>query len=253
MFLRIGVFGRRGSLSALLWCVFAVGLLLAEPGEGRAQTSEGADATEQLFEAVYANDFAAVQAAVAAGANVDLANQWGMTPMELAIDKGYFEIGHYLVAVRNFSRAKTDDRPAAPVVSRSPYGAASSDELAARPPGPVSPLGPLSKPANNNGSDPSASGDLDLETSAGGPAASSGKANPFDPNAPAYGSGAFSAGNTPGTFFGGAGDGNRLTGEGESGNTAADASVAAGLPDRTSAPSLDDSPNGTIGAGRERQ
>lgn len=196
--MRIGIFASPRRRWALPWCLVAAALLLAAPGVGRAQASGAAEATEQLFDAVYANDFAAVQASVAAGADVEASDRWGMSPMELAIDKGYFEIGHYLVAVRNFSRAKADDRPAARAASGSPFASRSSDELAARPEGPVSPLGPMSKPANDGDSGPSPSGTVDLETSAGGPTGSADTANPFDPNGPALGSAAFSVGEIKG-------------------------------------------------------
>lgn len=186
--------GLRRSGVALLCSLVAAWFFMAEPNGARAQTADQAEATEQLFEAVYANDFAAVQAAVAAGADVEASDRWGMTPMELAIDKGFFEIGHYLVAVRNFSRAKADSQPKMPIASGSPFSSASSNDSAATAAGPASPLGPLSKPADTGGAITSSAGNVDLETSAGDPAWPQGKANPFDPNAQAHGAGAFTVG-----------------------------------------------------------
>jgi hypothetical protein len=60
------------------------------------------DATGNLFDAVQANDLAAVQASIAAGADVTAKDQWGLTPIDLAIDKSYFDVAHFLLSVRNF-------------------------------------------------------------------------------------------------------------------------------------------------------
>lgn len=164
----------------------------------RAQSEGQSEATRQLFEAVYSKDFAAVQASVAAGANVEALNRWGMTPMELAIDKGYFEIGHYLVAVRNFKRTNTEKKPDLTVSSGSPYDTVPAERRAPSTPELLSPLGPLLKPADSGGSGFAAPSDADMETSAGDQRRPTGAANPFDPNAPAYGSAAFSVGEAGG-------------------------------------------------------
>ena len=171
-----------------------------------AMESDMAKATEELFDAVHAKDFAAVQASVAAGADVESSDRWGMTPMELAIDKGYFEIGHYLVAVRNFNRANEERRPAVTGPAGSPFGSASSRDVGSRPSGHGSPLGPLSKPVSGDGSLSTAPTNVDIETSAG-PATgdqpqSTGQASPFDPNVPAHGAGAFTVGEIGGTASG---------------------------------------------------
>lgn len=94
--------------------------------------------TEDLFNAVAANDFAAVQAAVAAGAELDAVDRYGLTPVDIAIDKGHYQIAHFLLSVRNF-RPPEGDRvlPAAPVpprpapVPRAPAGAAGAAGAAA--------------------------------------------------------------------------------------------------------------------------
>ncbi len=198
MLMRMRVIGLPGYRLTLAWCLVVAGLAVAAPGLAAAQDSDVAKATENLFDAVHANDFAEVQASVAAGADVEAPDRWGMTPMELAIDKGYFEIGHYLVAVRNFNHANEERRPAVTGPAGSPFGSASSRDVGSRPSGYGSPLGPLSKPANAGSSFSTAADDVDIETSAGqapgDPVLPNGKANPFDPDAPAHGSGAFSGG-----------------------------------------------------------
>lgn len=64
-----------------------------------------ARATEQLFEAVHSNDLAAARASVAAGADLEAMDRWGLTALELAIDKGYYEIAHFLAAARSARRS----------------------------------------------------------------------------------------------------------------------------------------------------
>ncbi len=197
--------GRSGL--AFLWCLVAAVVLTGEPRAGQTQTSDQSTAsdlttaTEQLFDAVHANDFPAVQASVAAGADVEASDRWGMNPMELAIDKGYFEIGHYLVAVRNFSRSSIEKRPPVPVAAGSPFGSTRFGQRASGNPARSSPLGPLSRPAANGGAEAAASANVDIETSAGPPAHPAGSMiedNPFDPNTPAHGSGAFTVGEVGG-------------------------------------------------------
>jgi len=206
MLIKMRVVGLLGSRLTLVWCLLLAGLAVAVPTVAPAQESDMAKATEELFDAVHAKDFAAVQASVAAGADVEASDRWGMTPMELAIDKGYFEIGHYLVAVRNFNRANEEQRPSVTGPAGSPFGSASSRDVGSRPSGHGSPLGPLSKPASADGAISSDPTDVDIETSAG-PATgdqqqSTGEASPFDPNAPAHGAGAFTVGEIGGAASG---------------------------------------------------
>lgn len=67
--------------------------------------------TQRLFDAVQANDYAAAQASLAAGAKINARDQWGLSPIDLAVDKGYFEIAHFLLSARNFQR--DEDEPTA--------------------------------------------------------------------------------------------------------------------------------------------
>lgn len=136
----------------------------ATPGNsgGRAEI-----ATQTLFEAVHTNDFAAAEAAIAAGANVDAKNRWNLTPIELAIDKGYFRIAHFLVSVRN-SRSAADEQAAAEnpaatkrAAAKSPVQARAQQPATGRPTS--TDFAPQPWPSN--------------------------KPNPFDPETPAFGAG----------------------------------------------------------------
>lgn len=91
--------------------VVLVALLAAAPPLEAADPAAHAP-TQRLFDAIQANDLAAAQASVAAGANLEARDRWGMTPIELAIDKGYFPIAHFLTTARNYRRQA--DTPASP-------------------------------------------------------------------------------------------------------------------------------------------
>ncbi len=114
-------------------------------------------ATDQLFNAVATNDFAGVQAAVAAGGDVDAIDRFGLSPIDIAIDKGHYQIAHFLLSVRNFqpsggtagARGLVPGRPAAdpgrvppsaartPPVASATAGAPAADTFAAAPPDPA--------------------------------------------------------------------------------------------------------------------
>ena len=108
--------GKAGLIAAIL------GLALLIAGAAAAQQPPGTPSpiTQRLFEAVFNKDLGAVQASIAAGANVSARNEWGLTPIDVAVDKGYFEIAHYLLSERNFRAArKSEARPAqAPLAAK---------------------------------------------------------------------------------------------------------------------------------------
>ncbi|MGY8993914.1 MAG: hypothetical protein ACKVK8_07170, partial [Rhodospirillales bacterium] len=66
-----------------------------------------AEATNQLFSGVFANDLNAVKTAIAGGADLMNHNDWGLTAIDLAVDKGYYKIAHYLLDIRNVRQQKT--------------------------------------------------------------------------------------------------------------------------------------------------
>ncbi|MDH5750472.1 MAG: hypothetical protein OEY85_14275, partial [Rhodospirillales bacterium] len=97
-------------------------------------------ATDILFRAVSNNDLATVQATIAAGANIEATNQWGIQPVELAVDKGYFEIAHFLLSVRNVRRQSEDKTQLASRQQASVFPAQPEPSLAPPPPAPGTPL-----------------------------------------------------------------------------------------------------------------
>ncbi|HEY9079870.1 ankyrin repeat domain-containing protein [Magnetovibrio sp.] len=71
-------------------------------------------ATEELFLAVDSNDLDGVRAAIGKGADVEARDFSGTQPVDMAIDRGYFDIAHYLISVRNAAQAKQSGLPAQP-------------------------------------------------------------------------------------------------------------------------------------------
>jgi len=65
--------------------------------------------TKRLFDAVATNNMASVRSSITAGANITAINQEGMTAAGLAIEKGYFNIAHYILGVRNQRTTNEED------------------------------------------------------------------------------------------------------------------------------------------------
>jgi hypothetical protein len=188
-------------------CVVVAAALCGQPAvPAFAEAGKIDAATQKLFDAIHANDFAAAQASVDAGADVDVPGRWGMTAIELAIDKGYFKIAHYLVAVRNFeneanesksNRVATPSAPGHDIQDQPPPSGASAARPAVPNAGAVaaSPVdtGPA-RPVGTVADQPFYAPLEELETTAGreaeadGPRWPAGKPNPFDPGTPAVGS-----------------------------------------------------------------
>ena len=95
--------------------IAASGVLgFASDSDAAAESASNEKATRQLFQAVYANDLTSVQSSVSAGADVEARDRWGMTPAEIAIDRGNYRVAHFLVDIRNTRRAQEAATAAAP-------------------------------------------------------------------------------------------------------------------------------------------
>ncbi len=91
-------------------------------------------ATEELFNAVAINDFAAVQAAVAAGGDIDATDRFGLSPIDIAIDKGHYQIAHFLLSVRNFQPSGRGTAARGPVPGQPAVDPGRVPPTATRPP-----------------------------------------------------------------------------------------------------------------------
>ncbi|MBC8270384.1 MAG: ankyrin repeat domain-containing protein [Rhodospirillaceae bacterium] len=96
-------------------------MIISPVPESAAQ--EPSEATKQLFDAVYDGNLAKVQISIAGGGDINALNAWGITPVDLAVDKGYFDIVHYLLQVRDLQDQKKKPAPAAPVARVTALGA----------------------------------------------------------------------------------------------------------------------------------
>ncbi len=169
------------SVTLLSALTVAGSLVMANPAAAAQDTSK---ATQRLFEAVRANDLGAVQASLNAGASIEATDRWGMTAPDLAVDKGYFRIAHFLASVRHFrassdllERAKAAAAPAAPAPKQTAEADAVKAPTAARK-GESPSQAKAGKPA------PAAA---DVASSAA-PSWPADRPNPFDPRQVAVGS-----------------------------------------------------------------
>lgn len=114
-------------IALALWCTATAALAQA-----------GGDATKKLFDAVRANDKAKVQASIAEGADVNALNSLGMTAIDIAVDKGYYDLAHFLLGVRNAARLPEAAKPGpGPLASQPmPVGSVQNSEVLGAPGGP---------------------------------------------------------------------------------------------------------------------
>jgi hypothetical protein len=122
--------------------VLAAGLMSAVigggPGSGGAAAAEKelSPATESLFLAVKTNNFGAVKTSLLAGADVDALNENQRSPVDVAVDRGYFDIAHYLLAWRK-SVERNQDRKAAAAAPPRAMATVAAEPEPAPPPAPV--------------------------------------------------------------------------------------------------------------------
>ncbi|MBL4614195.1 MAG: ankyrin repeat domain-containing protein [Magnetovibrio sp.] len=74
-----------------------------------AQAQQAPDAaTQELFLAVDVNNLQGVRDAIDKGANIEARDFTGTQPVDIAIDRGYFDIARYLISVRNLRQNQQD-------------------------------------------------------------------------------------------------------------------------------------------------
>jgi hypothetical protein len=166
----------RSGLLVVVVCLAAWSAVLLLPAHAIAAQSSGEknNANSHLFQAVQANDLAAVQASIGEGADIEARDRWGMTATDIAVDRGHYRIAHFLVSVRNTRRAPDD------------HSTASAKAATVEPS--IVPA-TVRKPSSTAPSASPAKPDSALlagrESAAAWPA---GEADPFDPTTPAPGS-----------------------------------------------------------------
>jgi hypothetical protein len=158
-----------------------IGLLLLTAMPSRAAEPGFDIATQKLFAAVHANDLQAAQASVAAGADLNAKDRWGMSAIELAIDKGYFSIAHFLTSTRNLRRYATSPAPVDRVnrARQTQPGVSAAPAAASSPPPPEVPKSRPGAGASAASAAPAGAAEA--------PARAAERNNPFDPRRPAPG------------------------------------------------------------------
>jgi len=94
---RVAVVLCLGSLFAVLPTLPFLGLSPYTQAFAQANSPKN----EALFLAVENNNLTDVKEAIKSGAEVDAKDFNGMQPVDLAIDRGFFDIAHYLISIRN--------------------------------------------------------------------------------------------------------------------------------------------------------
>jgi hypothetical protein len=172
------VMQRSLTIGSFCWgclAVFAAYALLPQSSVAAQSVTGNAFATNSLFRAVQANDFAGVQKAVSEGADFQARNKWGMTAADIAVDRGYYRIAHFLAAARKPHRDQQ-------TMSGAPSAIAKSAAASSVSPGQKS---PVQGATNDSPKIDSLSIDENDDRASEWPA---GEPNPFDPTAPAPGS-----------------------------------------------------------------
>ena len=160
----------RPALAATLACWLATGAALAQSG----------DANRLLFEAVRANDRAKAQTSLAEGADVNARNSLGMTAIDIAVDRGFYDMAHFLLAHRGTVTGGTA-KPSAP-------GPLASDPVPVPSVQRSAPLGPPGSSPDYVTVPPAAAPEIRVSAPpqqaepAPPPKLAPGQPNPFDPN-----------------------------------------------------------------------
>ena len=125
--------------------MFGAVIMLSTTAFAQSGNSSTAPLTKRLFAAVTANNLAVVRSSITAGANITAVNQNGQTAAGLAIEKGYFNIAHYILGIRNQRTALDEEErrlsPVAPLgTSPAPVISVPSQSNAQPAPPPITPI-----------------------------------------------------------------------------------------------------------------
>ncbi|MEE8394108.1 MAG: ankyrin repeat domain-containing protein [Rhodospirillales bacterium] len=173
-------------IQSLAIALLAFGAALAPINPALAQQPDAsAEATRQLFEAIHSNNLAGVKTQIAAGADIKAVNDWGMTAADLAVEKGYFNIAHFILTVRNARQKAIGKTPEGPSGPPPPPSASLAPQpgppVVPAPVTPVTPVIPLTEAPLDGGQ---AKTDAPPVKTFKTPVHSwpAGKPNPFDPD-----------------------------------------------------------------------
>jgi|GEM_PF-2041139 len=104
--------GRTALLCGVALTVFAmvgtVPVMLETVASPAAAQSAESDATDLLFAGVQTGDLTTVRESLLLGANMQAKNADGRTAADLAVDLGNFQIAQFLLSVKSYADANTD-------------------------------------------------------------------------------------------------------------------------------------------------
>ena len=80
-------------------------------GPEAVSPNEDPERLTRLFDAVWADDLGRVKAAITAGASISAVNELGVRPVDMAVDRGHYEIAHYLLSVEKQRRDAATQEP----------------------------------------------------------------------------------------------------------------------------------------------
>ena len=92
-------------------------VLPSTPAYAQSSASATEALTQELFLAIENQDLNGVKSAVQKGADVEARDYTGTQPVDLAISRGFFNIAHYLISVRNAKQAALSGTPVQPAPS----------------------------------------------------------------------------------------------------------------------------------------
>jgi hypothetical protein len=99
-------------------------------------------ATKRLFDAVWTDDMARVRASIIEGADLTAINEFGVRAVDMAVDKGHYDIAHYLLSVEKQRNDQNTASQAAPVPTPLPTNVPATQPAPA--PLPVATVAPAS-------------------------------------------------------------------------------------------------------------
>ena len=111
---------RRVAVAVCVGVMWSTAPILGLQTFSEAYAQASTPTNEALFLAVENNNLTGVRAAIKAGASVDAKDFNGMQPVDLAIDRGFFEIAHFLISVRNGDTPTAEIEPQPEAVAEAP-------------------------------------------------------------------------------------------------------------------------------------
>ena len=136
--------------SAFVSFVVAQFLLAATPGHAQ----ELSPSTKRLFDAVWADDIGMVKASIVDGADIGAVNDLGVRAVDLAVDKGHYDIAHYLLSIEKLRAEESTTAAPAQASVPTPLPTVAPTAQPAPAPAPVAVVSPSPLPDSSGAVQP---------------------------------------------------------------------------------------------------